>query len=318
MQESFHTSFLREMACPVPSGFHAEYAAIAVGTLAWADRFDLLDTLAVRRKVVRADCARLGAAVYHDGYSRESAQLATDFMTWLYVHDDLWVDGVRREPRALEADHVRLMQALRGAPSKPDDHPLVHALVDVRRRLGEYGRDLGPFIDSVEQYLTAKFWESRNHLEQITPEVRLYIQMRSFGGGVTACFELGALVRPIHLNRHLRNHAYVQTLSYLANHLVCWANDIASLRKELDEGTTTNLVMALHDEHGLTWAEAMARAVSMWNQAMSAFTALAAELGDVPLSDDERDALEKYLVLLGSWVRGNLDYDHVVERFLSA
>jgi 5-epi-alpha-selinene synthase len=126
---------------------------------------------------------------------------------------------------------------------------------------------------------------------------------------------VGALVRPIHLTRHLRNHAYVQTLSHLANQLVCWANDMASLGKEIAEGTTTNLVMALRHEHSLSWSEAMERAVQMWNNAMRAFVQLAGQLGDLPLSDFDRAQLEKYLVLLASWVRGNLDYDQVVRRF---
>jgi hypothetical protein len=291
---------------------------VAEETVAWAGALGLAGDERLRKRLERTDCARLGAAVYHDDYGYEALRLATDFMTWLYMHDDLWVDGVQRDPDELDADHARVLAVLRGAELAGGDHPLVVALDDVRQRLQRYAPSpelLEPFADSVEQYLSAKFWESRNHLAKLTPDLRLYVQMRSHGGGVVACFEMGVLVRPIRLTRHLRNHAHVQAMSHLANHLVCWANDIASLGKELEEGTTTNLVMALHEQYGLDWPAAMERAAAMWNDAMGAFARLAEQLGDIPFSDEERDQLEKYLILLASWVRGNLDYDLVVQRF---
>jgi hypothetical protein len=45
-------------------------------------------------------------------------QLATDFMTWLYLHDDLWVDGVQRDPSALEQIAAAKSRSQRASPQR--------------------------------------------------------------------------------------------------------------------------------------------------------------------------------------------------------
>lgn len=308
-------SFVQQLHCPIRSGFHPDHLVVARDTLRWGEKMGLFPTAQSRAHLIKTDCARLGAAVYHDGYSREALQLATDFMTWLYLHDDLWVDGTRRDPVELDADHARMLRVLRGEPLEAWDHPLSRALDDICARLAAYRVDLEPFFATVEQYITAKSWECRNHLHGITPEVRLYVAMRAHGGGVEACFELGAIVRTARLQKHLRNHAYLRTLATLSNNLVCWANDLASVGKELEEGTTTNLVMALREAMRVTWPEAMERAVRMWNDAMQSYMRLLDQLDELPLPESDRVEVNKYVTLLGSWIRGNLDYDLVVRRF---
>jgi len=307
--------YVQQLHCPIRSGFHPAYEEVACETLRWGEQMGLFPTAEARAHLVRTDCARLGAAVYHDGYTQEALQLATDFMTWLYMHDDLWVDGIRRDPVELDADHERMLQVLRGELIEPWDHPLCRALDNVCARLATYRVDLDPFLATVEQYITAKAWECHNHLHGITPELRLYMEMRAHGGGVAACFELGAIVRTARLRNHLRNHAYLRTLATLSNHLVCWANDIASVGKELVEGTTTNLVMVLHKAMGISWPGAMERAVRMWHDAMQSYLCLLDQLEDLLLSEEDRAEVNKYVTLLGSWIRGNLDYDLVVRRF---
>jgi hypothetical protein len=307
-------AYLPALSCPIPSGFHAGYEEVGASTLRWAERFNLARGSRLE-SLSRTDCARLGAAVHHDGYAHEALQLATDFITWLYMHDDLWVDGVLRQPAALDLDHRRLLEVLRGRPLTSYDHELAHALGDIRARLLEYSHQLEPFIASFEQYITAKSWESRNHIEHVTPPVRLYTMMRSYGGGVVACYELAVIVRPMRLSPYLRNHAYVQGLTTMSNNLVCWANDIASLAKEIEEGITTNLVMALQSELRCPWPRALERAVEMWNAEMRSYLDLARRLDALPLSAGERREIDKYVGLLGAWVRGNLDYDQVVRRF---
>ncbi len=311
--DDFRT-YLPALACPIASGFHPGYEQVAARTLAWAQSFALAGGARLSM-LARTDCARLGAAVHHDQYDLDALQLATDFMTWLYMHDDLWVDGAQRNPAALDLDHRRLLEVLRGRPLGAYDHALAHALADVHARLSAYGADLAPFIANFEYYITAKSWESRNHTEHVTPPVRLYTMMRSFGGGVGACFELAVIVRPMRLSPYLRNHAYLQGLTAMSNNLVCWANDIASLAKEIDEGITTNLVMAIQAELRCPWPRALERAVEMWNAEMRSYVDLQRRLEALPLSVGERRESDKYVGLLSAWVRGNLDYDHVVRRF---
>jgi hypothetical protein len=308
--------WLKQLQCPIEPGFHPDYELVAAETLAWAERLALLPDPAARIRLERADVARLGAAVYYDGYARSALQLATDFMTWLYVHDDLWVDVVQRDPEELDRDHDRLLEIIGGSHPRIGDHPLAFALHDLRVRLGGRTDQLSWFDDTVAQYISTKPWEVRNQLEGIVPDVRTYVQMRAYGGAVEPCFELGLLVRPIGLTRRLRNHAYLRTLALMAINLVCWANDIASLEKERGEGCTANLVIALRHELALDWSHATARAVKYWNDEMRSFDRLRAEVSSLTsFTREERVAVDTYVGLLSAWVRGNLDYDRVVSRF---
>src|SRR5262245_60304507 len=132
MDERPHKLWLNQLICPIESGFHSDYEAVASETRAWAERLGIVPDAIARRCLERSDVARLAAAVYYDSYSRRALQLATDFIAWLCLHDDLWVDGVRRDPRELDRDHDRLLAILAGAPPAADDPPLARAFGDLR------------------------------------------------------------------------------------------------------------------------------------------------------------------------------------------
>ena len=301
--------YIPRLHCPTPSSFHPAYRRVATQTIEWAESQGLFVDERLRRRLARTDCARLGAAVYHDGYTSASLQLATDYMTWLNLHDDLWIDGAGRDPDELDADHGRMLRILRGAAPSAEDHPLVCGLADIRARLLEFGPDLGEFDRRVEQFFTAKSWEFRIHATVQAPDVRTYIQFLSFGFAVFSCFKIGILVRPIRMTTRIRRHAYVELLSTLANNLVCWSNDVISLEREIEEGCTTNLVASLRQEHTLSWLDALERAVDMWNSEMTVFTRIAEQLLSLPgFTSTERGALRDYVGLLNAWVRGNLDH----------
>lgn len=313
-------SYLGALHCPIPSGEHPRRAEAAAGALRFAERHGLAGGARLAR-LAKADCARLSAAAHRDGYTPEALQLATDFICWLSLHDDLWVDGAAAElaeAAALDAAHRRLLEVARGRPPAPQEPGLAHALFDIRRRLLAFGGDLCSFLGALQRYLTAKSWEVRNHRGAVTPRLGAYRLLRRHGGGVAPCLELAVLVRPIALGPSLRDHACVLALADLANNLLCWTNDIASLSKELAEGTTSNLVRVLREERGGSYEDALRRAVALWNEEMAAYLDLGERLRALPLPEAERRAAEAYRELLDAWIRGNLDYDLGAGRFQPA
>lgn len=86
--------------------------------------------------------------------------------------------------------------------------------------------------------------EAINRARGITPDLTTYLRMRSLTSGLWIDTEFIEIAERVHLPPEVRNHSVVRTLTCAANNIVCWANDIISLDKEVKRGDIHNLVLA--------------------------------------------------------------------------
>ena len=110
----------------------------------------------------------------------------------------------------------------------------------------------------------------------------------------------------------VRGQAPVLALTRLANEVVCWANDLISLDKELQQGDVHNLVQVLQHAHGFSLQTAIEQANRQHDQTLSHYLEteqqVQQQLGDW-------QGLETYLELLRARMRGIHDWAMVSGRY---
>ena len=307
---------LPKLYCPFPSTINEHADAVHRGTVDWVRCFELLRDERAYRVFDAMGLGRLAARTHPDN-SPEELQLITDWHTWLFVRDDLGDESrIGRHPEELSALDGRLLDVLEGAEPTDREEPLARALYDLRKRLREKGATavgMRRLVRTAGEHLEATLWEAANRARRVVPDLTTYIRMRPLTGGLSIVTELTEIVEGNYLPVEVREHATVGRLTEASHNIVCWANDILSLEKELRRGEVNNLVTVLRDEEGLTLQEAVDRAADMHNAEVHDFVNLSAHL---PSYGAEVDAnLERYLSGLRARVRGVLDWTYESVRY---
>jgi hypothetical protein len=305
-----------ELYCPFPSAINTAAEAAQRHTIEWARRFNLIG--AEHRRFAAIECGWLAARAYPNA-GREALLLITDWLSWLFVKDDLCDEaGLGASPQQLTRLHARWLEILRGAEPASDEQPLTAALADLRQRLQRLASDewLAHFIGSVTDFFAGLVWEATNRATERGVTVGDYLTMRQFTGSLYTLFDLIEVSEGIELTPSLRSHHQVRRLTRLANNMVCWANDLLSFEKELAQGDPHNLVLALRSERRLTLPAAVRHVAQMHDDAARAFLDTAACL---PWLDARQDvALRRYVKALGAAVRGHLEWAESCQRYRQA
>lgn len=306
---------LPTLFCPFPSAVNRHADAVHQDTLAWAKHFNLITTTAAYQRFSAAQFGWLAARAYPDAL-REELQIVSDWNTWLFMLDDQCDEGgIGKQPDQLAQLFASFVVLLQGGDDSVSKIPLAQALVNLRQRLSQKATAawMLRFIASTQDYFAACHWEATNRAHRIVPDVASYIAMRPLSGGLNTDVDLIDITERINLPPEVRTHPTIQALTLMANNVVCWSNDIFSLEKEMQRGDVHNLVLVLRHADHLTLQEAIDRAAAMHDAEVRAFIELAAML---PSFDPAINAdLSRYVSILRSWMRGNLDWSHATGRY---
>lgn len=306
-----------EFYCPFPSAVNRHAEAVNQHTLAWVQRFNLVPNDVDFNRLIASKFGWLAARAYPNA-PLEELGIVSDWNTWLFIRDDQCDEsGIGKDPTLLAGLHDNLLEILTGRKPGRQDPPLAHALHDLCERLLRKASNawMCRFIHSVIEYFESSVWEARNRADKVTPDPETYITMRPYTGGLYTDIELIDLTESIHLPLHVRKHVTVQRLALMANNVVCWSNDIISFAKEVQHNDVHNLVVTLRQHHRLTLQESINRAAELTNAEVRAFMALQEEL---PAFGPAIDAdLKRFVAVLRSWMRGNLDWASVSGRYQS-
>lgn len=307
---------LPELYCPFPAAINPAAEEAQRHTLEWARHFNLI--AADDRRFAAIECGLLAARAYPRA-GRLALLLIADWLSWLFVKDDLCDEaGLGARPQQLAALHERWLEILGGAEAEAGEHPLAHALADLRRRLQGLANQawLAHFTGNVADFFASLVWEAGNRAARRDVTVEDYLKMRQFTGSLYTLFDLIEIGEGIDLTTPARGHVSVRRLTRLANNMVCWANDLLSFEKELAQGDPHNLVLALRGERRLTLPAAVEQVAWMHDEAARAFLNTSARL---PWLGARRNvALRRYVVALGAAVRGHLEWAESCRRYRQA
>jgi 5-epi-alpha-selinene synthase len=186
--------------------------------------------------------------------------------------------------------------------------PLTCALNDIRCRLLRRTNRLWVtrFAWDVQRYFQANHWEATNRLNKCIPDLATYTKMRLHTGAVFSCFDLIGITEDIDPQAAFLEYACMQQLMVMANHHICWINDIFGLEKEMREGNMNNLVLVLQRHHRSPLQMAVDKAMAMCDAEMRAFLGLETRLATLEGIDGEQ--CQRFLAGMRSWMRGHINW----------
>ncbi|WP_224241254.1 terpene synthase family protein [Hyalangium gracile] len=309
--ESIH---LPEFYCPFPPALSPHVEAVQPHLNQWMQERRYIRTDAALRRFEAGRFAWVTGRAHPDA-DFESVLIVATYMSWLFMVDDLCDEAaLGREPERLRAQHQELIQAMRHPrPGQREENPLVAGLSEIWERM----RRRAPpgweerFIRSFEDYTQGCQWEAENRARHRIPPLAEYMEHRRRSSALYLFFDLIELVEQVSLPDQIHEQAH--TLKVLANDMVAWFNDIVSFEKELRAGDVHNLVILLQHEYRLSTQSAVDQAARLFNARMREYVDLQQRM---PSHGAELDgAVQRYLMGLRSWVRGNMDWSYETGRY---
>jgi germacradienol/geosmin synthase len=169
--------------------------------------------------------------------------------------------------------------------------------------------------------LESWLWELANHIQQRIPDPIDYIEMRrrTFGSDLT--MDLGRITKAGTLPAELLATRTVRGMENAAADYACFINDVFSYQKEIEfEGELHNIVLVVQQFLGIDRRQA----VQLVNQLMTArmrqfehiiATELPGLAEDYHLDDEDRAALDSYVLHLQDWMVGILEWHMLCRRY---
>ncbi len=315
MKEPFMSLIIPAIYCSFPPAINPEADAVQAQVTAWAKHFQLIQSPQALERFTASKFGYLTARAFPRA-PFTPLTIVADWNVWLFLLDDHSDEsGFGRDPARMQAVLGGLLGILYDESPAAHEGPLASALRDLWDRLRAHSTPVwqARFIRTVEDYFTSCVAEATNRAAERIPSVEDYIALRRQTGALLTNIDMIDLTERIGLPEEIRTGPIVTELTAQANDIVCWTNDIVSLRKEMARGDVHNLVLVLRHEHGDSLQDAVNVAARMVRERTEAFEELerARPRWDAAIETD----LEKYEAVLRAWIRGNFDWGRDSGRY---
>ncbi|MGI2906531.1 terpene synthase family protein [Tolypothrix sp. VBCCA 56010] len=304
-----------ELYCPFPSRINKYADVLEDYAVEWVLHFKLLTNESVYQRFYKSKFFLMAASTYP--YCQlEELKIGNDWLSWLFIWDDQCdLSELKKQPELLKAFHKRFIEILNGAELTSKDIPLSHALSNLRERMLQKAsvKWLHYFICGFENYLRGCVEEANNRLEGIVPDADTYIQMRRLSAGADVALPLVELCDNLRIPDFLRNQNVFKEINKMTNNLLGWSNDIFSVLREMATGHIHNLVFVIHYQQQVTLEQAIKSAAEMHDQEVRNLINLEASIPS--FGEDVDIELEKYILGMHAWIRGNLDWYSLTARY---
>jgi Terpene synthase family 2, C-terminal metal binding len=211
---------------------------------------------------------RLGrlAAFAYPAAVPEVLDLGADWVTWLYVFDDLYADQGQPDAAGLAGHIAGLLDVLDGsAPATPLAAAL-HDLTGRHRALATAGQ-AARFAANVRGYLLGVLAEVAYRAAGRVPTVAQYLPLRLQASACLPCLSLVEIAQPgRELSQREIDSPLLASLARLAAYVIALANDVYSCAREMAYAPVPfifNLPLVLAANENLELPPAMSRAATM-------------------------------------------------------
>lgn len=273
---------LEEWPLPLLSPLDAAQIATAQQeSLAWAERFHLVEGAAAQRRLRDLRAAELAGYGY-PGADADVLALGTHWVTWFFLLDDLFEDGPTgktiQQSSAVTAPLHRLLRAADTAAAAPAPQPedgMQTALTDLLQRtravmaplqFHELSRHLHDYFHALVDETT---WRERHS----PPDLEEFLRLRRDTAPALPLLDLVEQAQGIRLPTAFYGTPEYHTMLGTAADIASWINDVFSAPKELAEDGLFNLVIIMHRSDGLSLPQAGLAAVARIKQHLDEFTA---------------------------------------------
>jgi hypothetical protein len=308
-----NTIVIPRLYCPFVSAINPYATMAKKHTDQWVARFGLFAGKSFEKN--RDDNYSGLAARFYPTAGYEQLCIAMDLYELLFALDDQLDNQL--EKAALIQKEESLLYFMKEVTAitngektytEKSGQPVLAALSDVWQRLKKISSEtaLSLFAKSLEELFAAALWEFRNANSGELPTLEQYLRLRQYLGAARVATDLIELVEQIHLPVPITQHASVQAITEACCNVICIANDLFSLSKELAHGDEHNLVSVLKNERGITMDEAILQAVDIHNKEVEKFEFLQKQL---PLFNATTDKmLRQYVHILSMQIAGNITW----------
>ncbi|MEU2613071.1 terpene synthase family protein [Micromonospora sp. NPDC007271] len=274
------------------------------------DQLGLPLDAAARERLARAGFARYAGRLYPAATDPDLRVLAALF-TWFFLVDDACDGPGRPDPARIRALRDGALVLLREGPrarhpgfSGPLRRLLVQAWREPRRRMPARWRLR--FADAVAHHLDGAWREAVAKTSGRPPGVDEYVELRRATSAAYVSYPLIEFAAGRPLPDAVYHHPALRRLADLANDLLSWFNDIASLDRDRATAGGHNLVLAVAAERSVPIAVATDLVADRWRSEMARFTALRAAVPSFGPALDESVAV--HVDGVSNAVRGTIDW----------
>ncbi len=304
-----------ELYCPFPSSNHPQVHQLRQHAIDWAERFHLLQTPASRQRFQDAAYWDLIARAYPTAAFDDLA-LINDWNCWGFLLDDVDDEGpVARQPGEMRQLFIDVALVMMGKQPTSTGGPLIDGLRDVWGRIvavttaawqDHFRHILGAGLEAYK-------WEVGNRVGGRIPERETYITQRRQTGGWLTDVALVDVARHVPMPSEILDEPRLQDMLEAANNVICWANDLYSLDKEIAHHEVHNLVIIVQHEQGCSLQSAVDQVARMHDHEVRRFEAAA--LSRPHYEDARDDAIWGYIDFCRRFMRGNLDWSRTTGRY---
>jgi hypothetical protein len=301
--------------CPIPAARHPQAGIVTDQMNVWLEASDMYWSDAQRRRLLRVDVGDLTGRVL--SRAPEERLLAVSYyFAWLFAFDDGHYDEVESCEPAQQAEIVSRLLRIVETPNghKLARSPYERSLAEVAQRLSDISspHQFDRWIQALRAYLFCLVWKTANRAARIVPALNDYTTMRIDGGAVRSTIMLIDIGAGYVLPDRVFHLPAVRALIEMTSTMVCWDNDLQSHHKEaVGTADRLNLIDVLMNEHGYGPDKALSEAVAMRDRVLRLFLHLRERV-----AANADDTLLRYLDSLASWIRANLDWGNLTDRYL--
>ncbi|NSL86134.1 terpene synthase family protein [Chitinophaga solisilvae] len=306
--ETFAKVVIPRLYCPFPTRISPYTDKVAANTYKFLHDYQLLETKEAEEHFATYKMAWMTCRTMPDA-DFDLLCCIDNFYSWLFVLDEQLDHVTPATAYIREENYIRqliegFVEALRNN-AIPKDNKFFHALSDIGARLQKMTRASwqSQFQISVQATFEAAIWEAYNNKHpEHHPAVVQYMHMRQFFSAANIGTDINELATGVELPMYVLQHPDIMYITELARRVVCWANDLFSLNKELQHGDEHNLVMMLKHQHQYSLNEAIQKAASIHDAEMREFVTRRSRLAD--FGEDLNRKIKKYIDGLETMIAG--------------
>jgi len=311
---------LPEIQCPIPAAIHPDAERADAASVAWIRGFGLCANETERERLARTGCGLLAARIVPYA-SCETLQIVADFFIWNVSFDDEYCDEGPMSSRP--GDLARVLSLILRSIEVPElegvtSDKYAAALRDIRLRLDRHASpaQMRRWVEAMRGWFMAETWKAGNVAANRTPTLEEYVLLRLYSGGPLTFPILAGIAEGHDLPPDLLANRRVQALTELAASLCTWVSDIISYEKEVQrEAGQHNLVMVIQQERHCSKEDAVAAALSLYDNALQLFMRLRKH---VEVDYGETASLPNYLRSLAHLIRAPVDWCRLSARYVES
>jgi germacradienol/geosmin synthase len=252
---------------------------------------------------------------------------SADWLAWGTYGDDYYpaVFGRGRNLAAAIAQHHRLLEflPLDLGPTPVPANPVELGLADLWRRTAAQfdERARAEFKSTVTSMIESWLWELHSENQNRVPDPVDYVEMRRMTFGSDLTMALARLKAGREIPDAVFQSRPIRAMETAAMDQSCLLNDLFSYRKETEfEGQIANAVTIVEEYLGCGPAQAMDVVNALMTARVEQFQFIAENdlppvVADLDLGEDERRALDAYVVSLRDWNAAILNWHRVTARY---